>query len=147
MRIAKIALLLLAGMTLQSCRIEMPSPLLLLSEYLPLYPEPSALYDFSLSRAVQLQGGFRDTLTSGDDLTTVHGQLMHEIIHEQMGVPEKNIVYKPDFLYDIIPNEYLEGLYRFTRWEENAALRRATRVVHLPDIEQLKKRKKRITLL
>ena len=95
MRIGKIFLAITVGLVTQSCKIEMPSVIELVSNYAPLvfeYTSGYRAYDFSQSEALHVLGGFQDTLIIGDDPTTHHGDGMKKIVISY-GAPETSIIF------------------------------------------------------
>ena len=132
MRLLKVVMIVLAAMVTQSCKITMPSLIKLLSDYNPrggartLNP-----YNFSKSKALQMQAGFKDTLIVGDDPESRHGMFMNRII-TYAKIPQKNIVF-------------FERLGHGGGWrrpinlglpeimsQEHEQLRKATKVVNIP---------------
>ena len=86
---------------------------------------------FDKSRAVQLQGGFRDTLARGEYEGHSHEKAMHDII-TATGIPGEHIPVVQRFANEDFPGnaglrEFLE--FNTPQW---TALRNATRVVHIP---------------
>ena len=141
MRFGTLLVILATSVVTQSCKIEMPSLIDLLSKYGP-YTEISlnsriGLYDFKTSRAITAQGGFKDTLIIGDTPATRHANLMLSIM-SSMGIPEdENVVLFDSFniLGPMLGSSAFArgnaGLRLFTS-EEHEVLRKATRVIHLP---------------
>ena len=129
MRYATVFAVLFAAMTLQSCRIEMPSLIHLISDYdvrtLVRGPVP---YDFGKSKAVNLQSGFKNTLILGNR-ESFHAEDMRNIMLG-MRIPEKNIVPFEDF-NRIKVGDGNSGL-RLLISGDHETLRKATRVVALP---------------
>lgn len=134
MKLVKIAMILVVGMTAQSCRIEMPSLVDLLKGYNQggLYSgRRPVLYDFRISGAIRAQRGFKDTLLIGDGIKELHGLWIQEIM-DGLGIPRKNTVYLGDFGYIIYYEPFgNKGLATLVsdEWEE---VRQATRVVYVP---------------
>ena len=90
-----------------------------------------SVYVFGMSKAIKMQGGFKDTLTVGDDLNSRHGAAMQRIF-DYATIPRENTVF-------------FKRLGRSGGWRrpvniglplfilpENEQLRKATKVVHLP---------------
>ena len=132
MRLATIAVSICVAFVTQSCRIEMPSLVELISSYDTGRVETveglrQIAYDFSNSKALKLQTGFKDTLIIGDDPESFHGMHMRWIITRAQ-VPEENTVYLKDFSGIRWGNIGLEMLVS----DEWRALREKTRVVHAP---------------
>ena len=123
----------IAGIT-QSCRIEMPSLVELISTYDTRRVETveglqQTAYDFRKSKALQLQTGFKDTLIIGDSPETYHGMHMQWVI-TRIQVPEKNIVFFKDFGRIRWGNVGLEMLVS----DEWRTLQEKTRIVHVPKL-------------
>lgn len=128
MRFGTLLVLLVTAMVTQSCRIEMPPLVEILSKY-EYGIDNSNTYNFSKSKAVVKQGGFRDTLIIGDNPESNHGILMREIM-ERARIPSEHIVTFFEFA-KAQRGRYNQGLLAFSL-EEWQWLREATRVVHLP---------------
>ena len=141
MRFVTLTLILAASVVTQSCRIEMPSTVDLLSKYGP-YIEISlnsrlGLYDFKASQAITLQGGFKDTLVIGDIPSTHHANAMLSIMGSMGIFEDENIVIFEPFTN----GGAIHGSRAFARGNiglevftsgKYETLRKATRVVHLP---------------
>lgn len=129
MRYATVFAVLFAAMTLQSCRIEMPSLIHLISDYNATIitdgPRPNP-YNFGKSKAVNLQSNFKGTLILGDR-ESFHAENMRNIM---LGVriPEKNIVLFENFGYIGDGNDGLRLLIS----GDHEKLRKVTRVVVVP---------------
>ena len=134
MRFAMLLLSILMAMTTQSCRIEMPPLIQLIGRHDPLAGDFPSAYDFTRSEAIRVQG-FRDTLLLGDEPGSTHAIQMQNIL-EKAGVPRKNIVLFDGFRY--IGGLGNEGLYFLTSGDHEA-LRKATRIVHVPFLTPLRK--------
>ena len=130
MRLRTLVMVVFSAAAMQSCRIEMPPLIQLIGE---VYGGLPSAYDFTRSEAIRVQG-FRDTLLLGDEPGSTHAIRMQNIL-EKAGVPRKNIVLFEDFRYIGVPGN--EGLYFLTSGDHEA-LRKATRIVHVPLLTPLR---------
>ena len=137
MRYSTLLMIILVSMVTQSCRIEMPSLIHLISDYdatiITDGPRPNP-YNFGKSKAINLQSDFKGTLILGDR-ESFHAENMRNIM---LGVriPEKNIVLFEDFGY-IEAGDGNDGL-RLLISGDYEKLRKATRVVALPLLTPLR---------
>ena len=127
MRYSTLLMIILTAMVTQSCKITMPSLILLNGDYEPYAPGNPSAYRFDISRALKAQSGFKDTLILGDWPNTRHAIDM-QTIFTSMRIPEKNIVLFEDFGYIRDGNIGLRLLVS----GDHEKLRKATRVVALP---------------
>lgn len=141
MRCATLLVIILTAMVTQSCRIEAPFLAAFFEETqsaskLLRYTDNSEYYyaffhDLKSSVAIKKQGGFRDTLIIGDlEPPDWHGSLMYATIHRIGGIPKKNIFFLREFL-EPYRDDGNRGLKLLTSGDMEE-LRRATRVVHIP---------------
>ena len=110
----------------------MPSLIKLLSDYNPrggartLNP-----YNFSKSKALQMQAGFKDTLIVGDDPESRHGMFMNRII-TYAKVPQKNIVFFERLGYGGGWRRPINPGLPEIMSQKHEQLRKAAKVVHIP---------------
>ncbi len=136
MRFGTMLLVLTVSMITQSCRIESPFFVNIVASqvvYGYTLGEGPSPFKLQSSIALRMQNGFKDTLIIGDDSGTRHGVRMRNVMHNNVGIPLKNLVFFSKFGYidwDVGTREN-RGLRLLTsgRYE---MLRKATRVVHVP---------------
>ncbi len=135
MRLLKVLISILMAMMMQSCKIEMPSLVEIIASYkvgLDIYDNfksTESAYSFRNSEALKAKTGFKDTLIIGDNQDNVHGMSM-EAIMKSADIPEKNMVFFKEF-GKTRPSSSNLGLAMLTS-DEWTALRRKTKVVHVP---------------
>ena len=124
MRLYSLMVLLFLPGVFRSCTVTMPHTVLeMVGKRVP--------YNLSgSSRAIQLKGGYRDTLIIGDEIDSGHGQIMLRHITIGSGIPESHTRFFEEFGgYRIIyPNLGLEYLTS----GDYEPLRQKTRVIHIP---------------
>ena len=87
-------------------------------------------YNLKTSRAITLQGGWKDTLLVGDFLESGHGQGMRWMLVDIMGIPEHHLSFTlPN--WGNLPGLGNGGLNDLASGEYES-LRKSSRVVHLP---------------
>lgn len=132
MRWITLVVILLAGAVTQSCKITAPSLLELIGKRL-------RVYDLK-SKAIALRGGFRDTLTIGDNPESSHGKLMQRYIVYHAGISEENTVFFSRFGYSGGWRRPINMGLPELMLQQQEKLRLATRVAHLPVLLPLKSR-------
>ncbi len=134
MRLVVVVTIILTAMVTQSCKITMPPLIEVLSDYNPRGDARSSfMYNFSESKAVRRQAGFRDTLIIGDNPESSHGKFIKRTIIFT-GIPEEHTVFFSRFgSVGGWRRPYNIGLSEFVL-QKNEQLRRAARVVHAPKL-------------
>ena len=140
MRLVNLLAIVSVACVTQSCKIEMPSLIALVSDYKTSYASwqdqphlriQSAHHFGYSSRAIQ-HLRFKNILLIGDEVGTAHAEWMHTTM-TGVGIPEDQVLVRSEFASGSTPDVSGNmGLYLLTTSDEWKEIRQATRIVHVP---------------